>query len=100
MNLGPPCMYDPTPNTSCIKSFLEYSYAKEDICPRHVASLSYKVDAVGHCVVHGGSPTSVSWGKFPTRTTQPTSRIGSLTSTFAGLKEDTCTKDSLAADQR
>ncbi|GFW17399.1 hypothetical protein TNCV_3240291, partial [Trichonephila clavipes] len=46
------------------------------------------------------SPTSVSWGKLPTRTTQPTSRIGILTSTFAGLKEDTCTKDSLAADQR
>ncbi|GFY13072.1 hypothetical protein TNCV_666341 [Trichonephila clavipes] len=45
-------------------------------------------------------PTSVSWGKLPTRTTQPTSRIGTLTSTFAGLKEDTCTKDSLAADQR
>ncbi|GFS84477.1 uncharacterized protein TNCV_4606601 [Trichonephila clavipes] len=35
-----------------------------------------------------------------TWTTQPTSRIGTLTSTFAGLKEDTCTKDSLAADQR
>ncbi|GFX31532.1 hypothetical protein TNCV_687801 [Trichonephila clavipes] len=43
--------------------------------------------------------SSVSWGKLPTRTTQPTSRIGILTSTFAGLKEDTCTKDSLAADQ-
>ncbi|GFW29209.1 hypothetical protein TNCV_4132841 [Trichonephila clavipes] len=43
-------------------------------------------------------PTSVSWGKLPTRTTQPT--IGTLTSTFAGLKEDTCTKNSLAADQR
>ncbi|GFU45018.1 hypothetical protein TNCV_4235221 [Trichonephila clavipes] len=46
------------------------------------------------------SPTSVSRGKLPTRTTQPTSRIGTWTSTFAGLKEDTCTKDSLAADQR
>ncbi|GFY19110.1 retrovirus-related Pol polyprotein from transposon 412 [Trichonephila clavipes] len=46
------------------------------------------------------SPTSVSWAKRPTRTTQPTSRIGTLTSTFAGLKEDTCSKDSLAADQR
>ncbi|GFX31534.1 retrovirus-related Pol polyprotein from transposon 17.6 [Trichonephila clavipes] len=45
-------------------------------------------------------PSSVSWGKLPTRTTQPTSRIGTLTSTFAGLKEDTCTKDSLTADQR
>ncbi|GFY28355.1 hypothetical protein TNCV_4396871 [Trichonephila clavipes] len=33
-------------------------------------------------------------------TTQPTSRIGTLTSTFVGLKEDTCIKDSLAADQR
>ncbi|GFV47812.1 hypothetical protein TNCV_4900671 [Trichonephila clavipes] len=31
--------------------------------------------------------------------TQPTSRIRTLTSTFAGLKEDTGTKDSLAADQ-
>ncbi|GFY34962.1 hypothetical protein TNCV_155391 [Trichonephila clavipes] len=30
----------------------------------------------------------------------PPQRIGTLTSTFAGLKEDTCTKDSLAADQR
>ncbi|GFV46376.1 hypothetical protein TNCV_3232651 [Trichonephila clavipes] len=30
------------------------------------------------------------------KTTQPTSRIRTLTSTFAGLKEDTCTKDSLA----
>ncbi|GFW54869.1 hypothetical protein TNCV_2655081 [Trichonephila clavipes] len=37
----------------------------------------------------------VSWGKLATRTTQPTSRIRSLTSTFAGLKEDTCTNDSL-----
>ncbi|GFW60140.1 hypothetical protein TNCV_1389531 [Trichonephila clavipes] len=46
------------------------------------------------------SPTSVSWAKRPSRTTQPTSRIGALTSTFVGLKEDTCTKDSLAADQR
>ncbi|GFU27811.1 uncharacterized protein TNCV_449331 [Trichonephila clavipes] len=36
--------------------------------------------------------------QLPTRTTQPTSRIGTWTSTFAGLKEDTCTKDSLAAD--
>ncbi|GFW45722.1 hypothetical protein TNCV_3246591 [Trichonephila clavipes] len=45
-------------------------------------------------------PASLSWGKLPTRTIQPTSRIGTLTSTFAGLKEDTCTKDSLAADQR
>ncbi|GFS85513.1 hypothetical protein TNCV_2793851 [Trichonephila clavipes] len=45
-------------------------------------------------------PSSVSWDKLPTRTTQPTSRIGTLTSTFNGLKEDTCTKDSLAADQR
>ncbi|GFW54798.1 hypothetical protein TNCV_2654381 [Trichonephila clavipes] len=33
-------------------------------------------------------------------TTQPTSRIRTFTSTFAGLKEDTCTKDSLVADQR
>ncbi|GFY11085.1 uncharacterized protein TNCV_4470711 [Trichonephila clavipes] len=46
------------------------------------------------------SPSSVSWGKLSTTTTQPISRIGTLTSTFAGLKEDTCTKDSLAADQR
>ncbi|GFW17401.1 retrovirus-related Pol polyprotein from transposon 17.6 [Trichonephila clavipes] len=38
--------------------------------------------------------------KILSRTAQPTSRIGTLTSTFAGLKEDTCTKDSLAADQR
>ncbi|GFV47269.1 hypothetical protein TNCV_4829251 [Trichonephila clavipes] len=45
-------------------------------------------------------PTSVSWGKLPTRTTQPTSGIGTVTSTFTGLKEDTCSKDSLAADQR
>ncbi|GFT05334.1 hypothetical protein TNCV_123631 [Trichonephila clavipes] len=46
------------------------------------------------------NPTSVSWGKLPTRSTQPTSRIETLTSTFARLKEDTCSKDSLAADQR
>ncbi|GFY05168.1 transposable element Tcb1 transposase [Trichonephila clavipes] len=45
-------------------------------------------------------PISVSWGKLPTRTTQSTSRIRALTSTFAGLKEDTCNKDCLAADQR
>ncbi|GFU14194.1 retrovirus-related Pol polyprotein from transposon 297 [Trichonephila clavipes] len=38
--------------------------------------------------------------KIQSRTTQPTFRIGTLTTTFAGLKEDTCTKDSLAADQR
>ncbi|GFV91359.1 uncharacterized protein TNCV_898761 [Trichonephila clavipes] len=42
------------------------------------------------------SPSSVSWGKLPTRTTQPTFRIRTLTSTFAGLKEDTCSKVSLA----
>ncbi|GFW75596.1 hypothetical protein TNCV_4427791 [Trichonephila clavipes] len=46
------------------------------------------------------SPSSVSWGKLPTRTSQPTFRIRILTSTFAGLKEDTRTNDSLAADQR
>ncbi|GFX71622.1 hypothetical protein TNCV_2696101 [Trichonephila clavipes] len=45
-------------------------------------------------------PSSVSWGKLPTKTTQLTSRIRTLTSTFAGLKEDTLTNDSLAADQR
>ncbi|GFT78398.1 hypothetical protein TNCV_981781 [Trichonephila clavipes] len=45
-------------------------------------------------------PTSVSWGKLPTKTTQPTSRIGALTSTLAELKEDTYTKDSFTADQR
>ncbi|GFW75396.1 twist-related protein 2 [Trichonephila clavipes] len=50
--------------------------------------------------MEGACPTSVSWGKLPTRTTQPTSRIGTLTSAFVGLKEDTCSKDSLAADQR
>ncbi|GFW19686.1 hypothetical protein TNCV_1605771 [Trichonephila clavipes] len=43
---------------------------------------------------------SVVGGKLPARTTQPTSRIGTLTSTFAGLKEDMCSKDSLAAAQR
>ncbi|GFU96551.1 hypothetical protein TNCV_3364101, partial [Trichonephila clavipes] len=44
--------------------------------------------------------TSVSWGKLPTRTTQPNSRIETLTSTFAGLQQRTFSKDSLAADQR
>ncbi|GFX47050.1 hypothetical protein TNCV_316721 [Trichonephila clavipes] len=39
-------------------------------------------------------------GKSPQMTTQPTSHIGTVTSTFAGLKEDMCSKDSLAADQR
>ncbi|GFY24958.1 retrovirus-related Pol polyprotein from transposon 17.6 [Trichonephila clavipes] len=33
-------------------------------------------------------------------TTQPTSRTRALTSTFAGLQEDPCTNDTLAADQR
>ncbi|GFT02513.1 hypothetical protein TNCV_1487341 [Trichonephila clavipes] len=47
-----------------------------------------------------GHAPQVSWGKLPTKTTQPTFRIGTLTSTFAGLKEDTCAKDSLAAGQR
>ncbi|GFY19970.1 hypothetical protein TNCV_2146631 [Trichonephila clavipes] len=44
-------------------------------------------------------PSSASSGKLPNRTTQPTFCIGTLTSTFDGLKEDTCTKDSLTADQ-
>ncbi|GFU09863.1 transposon Tf2-9 polyprotein [Trichonephila clavipes] len=33
--------------------------------------------------------TNVSRGKLPPRTTQPNSRVRTLTSTFAGLKEDT-----------
>ncbi|GFV36500.1 hypothetical protein TNCV_2260191 [Trichonephila clavipes] len=36
---------------------------------------------------HDKSPSSVSWDKLPTRTTQPTSRIRTFTSTFAGLKK-------------
>ncbi|GFW55477.1 hypothetical protein TNCV_118611 [Trichonephila clavipes] len=51
-------------------------------------------------IVMNPSPSSVSLGKLPTRKTQPTFRTGTLSSTFAGLKEDTRTKDSLAADQR
>ncbi|GFU93354.1 hypothetical protein TNCV_1860841 [Trichonephila clavipes] len=45
-------------------------------------------------------PSSVSWGKLLNRTTQPTSRIRTLTSTFAGLMKDMCTNDSLAANKR
>ncbi|GFU13769.1 hypothetical protein TNCV_939821 [Trichonephila clavipes] len=58
------------------------------------------LDFVSGRALETTSPSSVSWGKLPTWTTQPTSRIGTLTSTFAGLKDDTSTKDSLAADQR
>ncbi|GFW83740.1 hypothetical protein TNCV_668531 [Trichonephila clavipes] len=75
--------------------------------PRHYAQVTMLENSERceqeHC--HLGiqgvlSPSSVSWGNLPTRTTQPTSRIETLTSTFAGLKEDTCTKDALAAHQR
>ncbi|GFW62358.1 retrovirus-related Pol polyprotein from transposon 17.6 [Trichonephila clavipes] len=48
---------------------------------------------------HGQKKVGVL-GELPTRTTQPTSGIRTLTSTFAGFKEDTCTKDSPVADQR
>ncbi|GFU82188.1 transposable element Tcb2 transposase [Trichonephila clavipes] len=44
-------------------------------------------------------PHKCQLGKLLTRTTQPNSRKGTLTSTFTGFKEDTCSKDSLAADQ-
>ncbi|GFW56719.1 transposon Tf2-6 polyprotein [Trichonephila clavipes] len=45
-------------------------------------------------------PNSLAKKDSQKLTTQPTSRRGTLTSTFAGLTEDTCSKDSLAADQR
>ncbi|GFU15666.1 retrovirus-related Pol polyprotein from transposon 17.6 [Trichonephila clavipes] len=45
-------------------------------------------------------PFKCCWGKLPTKTTQPTYRIRTLTSSFAGFKEDMCTNDSLAADHR
>ncbi|GFX04823.1 hypothetical protein TNCV_2248061 [Trichonephila clavipes] len=46
------------------------------------------------------SPSSVSWGKLPTRTTQPTFRIRTLTFTFAGQKEDTCSHSLLINAER
>ncbi|GFT03350.1 hypothetical protein TNCV_2985221 [Trichonephila clavipes] len=50
--------------------------------------------------VTSSSPVPLKTRRERERTTQPTFRIRTLTSTFAGLKEDTCSKDSLAADQR
>ncbi|GFT99777.1 hypothetical protein TNCV_4692601 [Trichonephila clavipes] len=58
---------------------------KADVLKAAVSVTSPQPSAVKWWKVARG-PSSVSWGKLPTKTTQPISRIGTLTSTFAGRR--------------